>query len=219
MMINPDGVRHQIHGNVIQSTSGLLKEKVEFSSTAVTSKEWGGYPLITFPEVPEIDVLMVPRPDEPPLGVGESASVPSASAIANAVYDATGIRFRELPLTPEMVLAALNAGSPPQPPATRKKRNWWNIGLSVAGAVAAVSGAVTMASPWRPAIAPIPRPDANVYSAAAIDRGRLAAAAGACNVCHVGNDGTPFAGGRRFDSPFGAVGPIAGSVYLGKLGK
>ncbi|QCL77188.1 MULTISPECIES: molybdopterin cofactor-binding domain-containing protein [Agrobacterium] len=204
MMINPDGVRHQIHGNVIQSTSRVLKEKVEFSSTAVTSKEWGGYPLITFPEVPDIDVLMVPRPDEPPLGVGESASVPSASAIANAVYDATGIRFRELPLTPEMVLAALNGGSPP-PPATRKKRNWWNIGLSVAGAVAAVSGVVSMASPWRPAIAPIPRPDANVYSAATIERGRLAAAAGACNVCHVGNDGTPFAGGRRFDTPFGQV--------------
>ena len=71
LMINPDGVRHQIHGNIIQSTSRVLKEQVGFSSTAVASKEWGGYPLITFPEVPEIDVLMIPRPDEPPLGVGE----------------------------------------------------------------------------------------------------------------------------------------------------
>ncbi len=206
MMINPDGVRHQIHGNIIQSTSRVLKEKVEFSSTAVESKEWGGYPLITFPEVPAIDVLMVPRQDEPPLGVGESASVPSASAIANAVYDATGIRFRELPLTPELVLAALS-GKADEPVATpkAKKRKWWNIGLSAAGAVAALSGLVTMASPWRPAIGTIPRPDLNVYSAATIERGRLAAAAGACNVCHVGNDGTPFAGGRRFDTPFGAV--------------
>ncbi len=206
MMINPDGVRHQIHGNIIQSTSRVLKEKVEFSSTAVESKEWGGYPLITFPEVPAIDVLMVPRQDEPPLGVGESASVPSASAIANAVYDATGIRFRELPLTPELVLAALN-GKTDEPVAApkAKKRKWWNIGLSAAGAVAALSGLVTMASPWRPAIGTIPRPDLNVYSAATIERGRLAAAAGACNVCHVGNDGTPFAGGRRFDTPFGAV--------------
>lgn len=206
MMINPDGVRHQIHGNIIQSTSRVLKEKVEFSSTAVQSKEWGGYPLITFPEVPNIDVLMVPRQDEPPLGVGESASVPSASAIANAVYDATGIRFRELPLTPELVLSALNGQKdekPPSPPA--KKRNWWNIGLSVAGGIAALTGIVTMASPWRPAIGTIQRPDTNVYSAATIERGRLAAAAGACNVCHVGNDGTPFAGGRRFDTPFGAV--------------
>lgn len=206
MMINPDGVRHQIHGNIIQSTSRVLKEKVEFSSTAVESKEWGGYPLITFPEVPAIDVLMVPRQDEPPLGVGESASVPSASAIANAVYDATGIRFRELPLTPELVLVALN-GKTDEPVAApkAKKRKWWNIGLSAAGAVAALSGLVTMASPWRPAIGTISRPDLNVYSAATIERGRLAAAAGACNVCHVGNDGTPFAGGRRFDTPFGAV--------------
>ncbi|NKL66803.1 molybdopterin cofactor-binding domain-containing protein [Rhizobium leguminosarum] len=206
MMVNPDGVRHQIHGNIIQSTSRVLKEKVEFSSTAVQSKEWGGYPLITFPEVPDIDVLMVPRQDEPPLGVGESASVPSASAIANAVYDATGIRFRELPLTPELVLAALN-GKTGETPATpvAKKRWWWNVGLSAIGAVAALSGIVTMASPWRPAIGTIQQPDANVYSAATIERGRLAAAAGACNVCHVGNDGTPFAGGRRFDTPFGAV--------------
>ncbi|TBC86727.1 c-type cytochrome [Rhizobium leguminosarum] len=206
MMINPDGVRHQIHGNIIQSTSRVLKEKVEFSSTAVQSKEWGGYPLITFPEVPDIDVLMVPRQDEPPLGVGESASVPSASAIANAVYDATGIRFRELPLTPELVLAALN-GKTGETPATpvAKKRRWWNVGLSAIGAVAALSGIVTMTSPWRPAIGTIQQPDANVYSAATIERGRLAAAAGACNVCHVGNDGTPFAGGRRFDTPFGAV--------------
>ncbi|MBY5371505.1 molybdopterin-dependent oxidoreductase (plasmid) [Rhizobium sp. WSM1274] len=206
MMINPDGVRHQIHGNIIQSTSRVLKEKVEFSSTAVQSKEWGGYPLITFPEVPDIDVLMVPRQDEPPLGVGESASVPSASAIANAVYDATGIRFRELPLTPELVLAALN-GKTDETPATpvAKKQRWWNVGLSAIGAVAALSGIVTMASPWRPAIGTIQKPDANVYSAATIERGRLAAAAGACNVCHVGNDGTPFAGGRRFDTPFGAV--------------
>ncbi|NKL39001.1 molybdopterin-dependent oxidoreductase [Rhizobium leguminosarum bv. viciae] len=206
MMINPDGVRHQIHGNIIQSTSRVLKEKVEFSSTAVQSKEWGGYPLITFPEVPDIDVLMVPRQDEPPLGVGESASVPSASAIANAVFDATGIRFRELPLTPELVLAALNGKTDEATAAPSfKKRNWWNIGLSAVGAVAALSGIVTMASPWRPAIGTIQRPDANVYSAATIERGRLAAAAGACNVCHVGNDGTPFAGGRRFDTPFGAV--------------
>jgi nicotinate dehydrogenase subunit B len=206
MMINPDGVRHQIHGNIIQSTSRVLKEKVEFSSTAVQSKEWGGYPLITFPEVPDIDVLMVPRQDEPPLGVGESASVPSASAIANAVYDATGIRFRELPLTPELVLAALNGKTDEAPAApVAKKRKWWNIGLSAVGAVAALSGIVTMASPWRSAIGTIPRPDANVYSPATIERGRLAAAAGACNVCHVGDDGTPFAGGRRFDTPFGAV--------------
>ena len=104
-VINPAGVQHQIHGNVIQSTSRVLKEQVRFSETGVSSLEWGAYPIITFPEVPEIDVLLVPRPDDPPLGAGESASVPSAAAICNAVFDATGVRFRELPLTPEKVRA------------------------------------------------------------------------------------------------------------------
>jgi len=205
LMINPDGVRHQIHGNVIQSTSRVLKEKVEFSSTAVTSKEWGGYPLITFPEVPEIDVLMVSRPDEPPLGAGESASVPSAAAIANAVYDATGVRFRELPFTPETIATGLRAGPSHSPEPMRHRRRWWNIGLSIAGATAAFSGLVTLASPWRPAISTIERPAANVFSESTIQRGRLAAAAGACNVCHASDLGTPFAGGRRFQTPFGTV--------------
>ncbi|MFA1671840.1 molybdopterin cofactor-binding domain-containing protein [Rhizobium mongolense] len=205
LMINPDGVRHQIHGNIIQSTSRVLKEKVDFSSTAVTSKEWGGYSLITFPEVPDIDVLMIPRPDEPPLGAGESASVPSAAAIANAVFDATGIRFRELPLTPERVLAGLNGDGQVETPAPRKRSAWWKFGLPLAGGLAAVTGLLTMGSPWRPAISPIARPDANVYSGVTIERGRLVAAAGACNVCHVGTDGLAFAGGRRFDTPFGAV--------------
>ena len=107
LMINPDGVRHQIHGNVIQSTSRALMEEVSFDRTSVTAREWGAYPIIKFPEVPEIDVLMLPRQDQPPLGVGESASVPSAAAIANAIYDATGVRFRELPFTPERILRGL----------------------------------------------------------------------------------------------------------------
>ena len=107
MMINPDGVRHQIHGNVIQSTSRALMEEVSFDRNSVMSREWGAYPIIKFPDIPKIDVLILPRQDEPPLGVGESASVPSAAAIANAIFDATGVRFRELPFTPERILAGL----------------------------------------------------------------------------------------------------------------
>jgi nicotinate dehydrogenase subunit B len=114
LMINPEGVRHQIHGNVIQSTSRALMEEVSFDRTTVASREWGAYPIIKFPDVPKIDVLMLPRPDQPPLGVGESASVPSAAAIANAIFDATGVRFRELPLTPERILAGLNGGKSPE---------------------------------------------------------------------------------------------------------
>src|SRR5581483_44724 len=85
---------------------------VSFERGRVATREWGGYPIITFPDVPKIDVLMVPRPDQPPLGVGESASVPSAAAIANAIYDATGVRFRELPFTPERILKGLREGKP-----------------------------------------------------------------------------------------------------------
>src|SRR3954464_7544156 len=110
LMINPDGVRHQIHGNVIQSTSRALLEEVSFDRASVTSREWGAYPIIKFPDIPKIDVLMLPRQDQPPLGVGESASVPSAAAIANAIFDATGVRFRELPFTPERILKGLHGG-------------------------------------------------------------------------------------------------------------
>ena len=117
LMINPDGVRHQIHGNVIQSTSRALMEEVSFDRTSVTAREWGAYPIIKFPDVPKIDVLMLPRPDQPPLGVGESASVPSAAAIANAIFDATGVRFRELPFAPERILKGLHGEAPTVPEA------------------------------------------------------------------------------------------------------
>ncbi|TPW25822.1 molybdopterin cofactor-binding domain-containing protein [Pararhizobium mangrovi] len=216
LMINPEGVRHQIHGNVIQSTSRVLKEKVEFSQTGVESLEWGGYPIIQFPEVPEIDVVMLPRPDEEPLGVGESASVPSAAAIVNAVFDATGIRFRELPLTPDKVLAALrDAGlarepepraqtrSLPAPTRTKSRRSLFSSLAGVAGGL--LAGGFLAASPWHSAIRPIVKPDPATYSAMTIARGREVAAAGACDVCHTGVDGTPFAGGRAFETPFGTV--------------
>src|SRR5437667_7034845 len=121
LMINPEGVRHQIHGNVIQSTSRALMEEVSFDRHAVTAREWGAYPILPFPDLPKIDVLMLPRPDQPPLGVGESASVPSAAAIANAIFEATGVRFREPPFTPERILAGLRGEQPsaqPELPAT-----------------------------------------------------------------------------------------------------
>jgi nicotinate dehydrogenase subunit B len=212
MMVNPDGVRHQIHGNVIQSISRVLKEKVDFSATEVESVEWGGYPILTFPELPDIDVLMLPRQNEEPRGAGESASVPSAAAIVNAVYDATGIRFRELPLTPDKVLAALGQVQEKRlpPPAQQARRPILGLSLSVAGlAGLAVAGGLTLLAPFKSAIPQIARPDPATFSQATIERGRLAAAAGACNICHVGVGrdigGTPFAGGRAFETPFGIV--------------
>ncbi|NGM35539.1 molybdopterin-dependent oxidoreductase [Methylobacterium sp. DB0501] len=203
LMINPDGVRHQIHGNVIQSTSRVLRESVGFDATGVTSREWGSYPILAFPQVPEIDVLMVPRQDQPPLGAGESASVPSAAAITNALFDATGIRFRELPLTADSVRAALNPpriAGPDEPP---RRRRGFLAGLFGAGA--GMLALATTLMPWRPTYPSIERPDPAAYAAATIAQGRLVAAAGACLVCHAGPDRTSFAGGRGLETPFGLV--------------
>jgi nicotinate dehydrogenase subunit B len=219
LMINPDGVRHQIQGNVIQSTSRALMEEVAFDRHSVVSREWGAYPIIKFPELPEIDVLMLPRQDQPPLGVGESASVPSAAAIANAIYDATGVRFRELPFTPERILRGLQGEhqaapsvmplAAPKPAALSDK--WQNpfakrrsALATVAALCAAAIGIGAAVLPWR-AIAPIARPDASTYSQATIARGRELAALGDCAVCHSVANGAINAGGRAIETPFGTI--------------
>ena len=215
LMINPDGVRHQIHGNVIQSTSRALMEEVSFGRSSVMSREWGAYPIIKFPDVPEIDVLMLPRPDQPPLGVGESASVPSAAAIANAIYDATGVRFRELPFTPDRILRGLHGERAPSSPtvATAKASTdrWQNPFVKRRGALAmfaalcaGVVGVAAAVLPWR-AIAPIARPDASVYSQVTIARGAQLAALGDCAVCHTDAKGALNAGGRAIETPFGIL--------------
>lgn len=110
-MVNPDGVRHQVHGNIIQCASRVLKEFVTFDASGTTSLEWGSYPLLRFDELPDIEIALMNYPDEPAMGAGESASVPGAAAIANALFDATGIRFRAPPFTPERVLRALQGGN------------------------------------------------------------------------------------------------------------
>jgi len=112
MMVNPDGVRHQIHGNVVQSLSRVLREQVRFDGQGVASREWGSYPIIAFTDLPAIEVLLMPRQDESPLGAGESASLPGAPAIANALFDATGVRFTRAPFTPEVVRQACLASFP-----------------------------------------------------------------------------------------------------------
>ncbi len=210
LMINPAGVEHQIHGNVIQSISRVMKEEVTFERGLVTSREWGAYPIVTFPEIPPIDVVMMPRPSEPPLGAGESASVPSAAAIANAIFDATGVRFRQPPFTAERVRAALNPLPPPAPkdasPPSGGGRKTFTFGMkNLLGLGAAGVGLMAMLWPFRPAFAPIERPDTTVFSAATIARGRLVAAIGDCAVCHVGPGGIGLAGGRAINTPFGMV--------------
>jgi nicotinate dehydrogenase subunit B len=108
-MVNPKGVELQVHGNVIQSISRALMEEVKFDSSGVTSLDFQSYPIARFPDVPDIQVVLVSRPEDPPLGVGESASIPSAAAIANAIYDATGARIRQAPFTRQRIKMALAA--------------------------------------------------------------------------------------------------------------
>lgn len=219
MMINPDGVRHQLTGNVIQSTSRALMEEVSFDRTGVASREWGSYPIIKFPDLPKIDVLLLPRQNEEPRGAGESASVPSAAAIANAIFDATGVRFRELPFTPDRILAGLHGDKPapqgvlpesppkphaqtPQTPSPFFKRRSTLAGI--AAACTAVVGIAAAVLPWR-SIAPIARPDASAYSASTIARGQQLAALGNCTVCHTETNGIINAGGRALETPFGII--------------
>jgi CO/xanthine dehydrogenase Mo-binding subunit len=107
LIVNPDGVRNQIEGNVIQATSRALKEEVRFDATHITSLDWESYPILKFSEVPEIECVLIDRPDVTPVGAGESTTVVVAPAIANAIANATGVRLRQLPFTPDRVRQAL----------------------------------------------------------------------------------------------------------------
>jgi nicotinate dehydrogenase subunit B len=109
LIVNPDGVRSQVEGNVIQALSRALKEEVRFDAGGQTTMDWEGYPLLTFSEAPELEIVLLNRPDEPSLGAGEPATVTVAAAVANAVYAATRARLRRAPFTPERVRAALAA--------------------------------------------------------------------------------------------------------------
>jgi CO/xanthine dehydrogenase Mo-binding subunit len=106
-IVNPDGVRAQVEGNVIQGVSRALKEQVTWDEREVTSLTWTEYPILTFAEVPEIEIVLIDRPDEPSLGAGEPAICTVPAAIGNAIFAATGVRLRELPFTPDRVRAAL----------------------------------------------------------------------------------------------------------------
>ena len=110
-IINPDGVKNQIEGNVVQTVSRALKEEVTFDRSHVTSLDWASYPILTFPEVPDVDIDLIDRPTEKPWGVGEPAAAVVPSAIANAVFDAVGVRMRSVPFTPVKVLASLQSAS------------------------------------------------------------------------------------------------------------
>ena len=107
LIVNPDGLENQIEGGIIQGASWTIREQVAFDGRRVTSLDWIDYPILTFLEVPKVDVVLINRPDEKPLGSGEASQGPIAAAIANALANATGVRIRDLPLAADRVKAAL----------------------------------------------------------------------------------------------------------------
>jgi nicotinate dehydrogenase subunit B len=107
--VNPDGIRNQAEGGVVQSLSWTLREAVTWDEHRITSRDWARYPMIRFPHVPRsIEVVVIDRPGQPFLGTGEATQGPAAAALANAVFDAVGARIREIPFKPARVKAAIS---------------------------------------------------------------------------------------------------------------
>jgi len=108
LVINPEGLKHTIEGNIVQGTSRTLWEEVKFDSKNVTSVDWMTYPILDITETPEtIDIVIINRPEIAPAGAGEPSIRPIAAAIANAIFDATGVRIRRVPFSPDRVKGAL----------------------------------------------------------------------------------------------------------------
>ncbi len=110
LVVNPDGLRNQVEGGVIQTVSRTLMEEVTFDRNRVTSTDWASYPILRFSDVPEVAIDVIDRPNERPWGAGEPVAAVVPSAIASAIHDATGVRMRTIPFTPDRVRAALQAG-------------------------------------------------------------------------------------------------------------
>lgn len=107
LIVNPNGLRNQIEGNVIQGSSRAMVEEVRFSADGVTSVDWVTYPILRFSEMPQIDVTLINQPDQPIIGAGEATTTVIAPAIANAIFAQTGARLRDVPFTPARVKSAL----------------------------------------------------------------------------------------------------------------
>lgn len=120
LVINPDALKNQIEGSIVQTLSKMLYEEVKLNTSRVTSLDWVSYPVLRFPDVPPIEIALIDRPNEPVMGGGEASLPPVGGALANAIFDATGVRLRTVPFTPERVKAALAAA--PQPPSRESAR-------------------------------------------------------------------------------------------------
>ena len=106
-VINSDGIINQTEGGIMQTVSWTLKEQINFDRERVTTRTWDDYPILTFAEAPEVEVTLIDRPDEPPMGAGEGAQGPTGAAIANAAFNALGVRLRNMPFTRDRLIAAI----------------------------------------------------------------------------------------------------------------
>ena len=102
-IVDPDGLRNQLEGGLMQSASWTLKEQVKFDDKGIVSRDWESYPILTFAEVPKIETVLIDRPDQPFLGSGEATQGPTAAAIGNAIFYAIGLRLRRIPFTQDRV--------------------------------------------------------------------------------------------------------------------
>jgi nicotinate dehydrogenase subunit B len=114
LIVNPDGLRNQVEGNVIQGVSRTLLEEVRFDANGMKNLDWVSYPILTYRRVPDVQIVLINRKEMPALGGGEPSTVPVPAAIANAVYDAIGVHAREVPITPQKVQALLRSKSAAQ---------------------------------------------------------------------------------------------------------
>jgi CO/xanthine dehydrogenase Mo-binding subunit len=105
--INPDGLMNQMEGGIIQAVSFVLKEEVKYDRERVTLKSWDDYPILTFAEVPQVVVALINRPELPAVGAGEGQQGPVAAAVGNALFNASGVRLRDMPFTRERLVAAM----------------------------------------------------------------------------------------------------------------
>jgi CO/xanthine dehydrogenase Mo-binding subunit len=106
--MNPNGLLNHVEGNIMQALSRALREEVTFNGIRVTSTNWNSYPILQFPEAPSIQVALLDHPDQPSFGAGEAAGTPVPAALANAIFDATGIRLRTVPFTAARLRAAFS---------------------------------------------------------------------------------------------------------------
>ena len=108
-IVNPDGVKNQVEGNMIHGLSRTLFEEVDFDAVKVKSLDWSSYPVMTFADVPKVEIVLLNRPEMDSTGSGEPSICPVPAAVANAVFDAVGVRLRQVPFKPIRVMNAMKA--------------------------------------------------------------------------------------------------------------